>query len=50
MQISADDVLSRTHFRRMDQANHDLLMSIGEWGVLLPPCYRAAVLAYHSVP
>ena len=44
------DVLSRIYHRRMDQANHNLLMAVGGWGVLLPPCYRTAVLAYHSVP
>ena len=35
---------------RMDQASHNLLMAVGGWGVLLPPCYRTDVLAYHSVP
>ena len=50
LQISADDVLSRIHYRRIDQANHNLLISVGEWSFLLPPCYRTAVLTYHSVP
>ena len=43
-------VLSRILDCRMDQANHNLLMAVGGWGVLLPPCYRTAVLAYHPVP
>ena len=39
-------VLSRIYHRRMDQANHILLMAVvvGELGVLLPPCYRTAAL------
>ena len=49
VQISAD-VLSRIHHRRMDQSNHNLLMAVGGWGVLLSPCYFTAVRVYHSVP
>ena len=49
IQISAG-MFSRIHYRRMDQASHNLLVAVGGWGVLLPPCRRTAVLAYHSVP
>ena len=47
MQISAEDVLSRIHHRRMDQANHNLLMAVGGWGALLLPCYRTAVTIFY---
>ena len=30
----------------MDQANHNILMAVVGWGILLPPCYCTAVLAY----
>ena len=44
------DVVSRIHYRCMHQASHNLLVAVGGWGVLLLPSYRAAVLAYPSVP
>ena len=41
-------MLSRIHYRRMDQANHNLLMAVGGWGLLLPPGYRIILLYGHT--
>ena len=38
------------HYRWMGKANNNLLMNVGLWDVLLPPCYSIITgLAYHKL-
>ena len=43
-------MVSRIHYRRMDQAGHNLLVAVGGWGVLLPPSYRILLYWHTTMP